>query len=118
MGMLVSVRLLQVYVFSMVLIVLFALTAQTAPVCAVPAPVIVLQLDGPVSPVLADYVSHGIARAGRDGAQLIVLTIDTPGGLDSAMRYMIKSIRASRVPVASFVWPCGARAASAGTFIL
>jgi len=63
-------------------------------------------------------VRRAIERAATDGTQLIVLRIDTPGGLDSSMREIIKSILASPVPVASFVAPSGARAASAGTFIL
>lgn len=111
-------RALHLTAFSMALMLLLALSASAAQVRTTAAPVVVLRLEGAISPVLADYVSHGIARADREGAQLIVLTIDTPGGLDSSMRVIIKSILASRVPVASFVWPGGARAASAGTFIL
>lgn len=86
--------------------------------CAAPAPVAVLAVNGAISPVVADYAVRGIAQAAADGAQLIVLTMDTPGGLDTAMRVIIKSMLASSVPVAAFVAPSGARAASAGTFIL
>jgi membrane-bound serine protease (ClpP class) len=85
---------------------------------APPAPVVVLDLDGPVSPASADYAVRGIARAAKEGAQLIVLRMDTPGGLDTSMRAIIKAILASPVPVATYVAPSGARAASAGTFIL
>ena len=82
------------------------------------AQVLVVPLEGAVSPASADFVSRAIKRAAKDKAELVVLRIDTPGGLDTSMREMIKHILASSVPVASYVGPSGARAASAGTFIL
>lgn len=81
-------------------------------------PVMLLTLDGAVSPATADYMVRGIRRAADKGAGLVILQVDTPGGLDTSMRSVIKEILASPVPVAVFVGPSGARAASAGTYIL
>jgi membrane-bound serine protease (ClpP class) len=80
--------------------------------------VVLLKLEGAVSPATADYTVRGLRQAADRGATLVVLQMDTPGGLDTSMRWIIKDILASPVPVAAYVAPGGARAASAGTFIL
>ncbi len=79
-------------------------------------PVVRLSLEGVVDPFVADYLRNGID--GAQGSPAILLTIDTPGGLDSSMREIIKAIRASETPVLCYVSPEGARAASAGAFVL
>jgi membrane-bound serine protease (ClpP class) len=86
---------------------------------APPSPrVIELRIADQIEPIMAEYVTEGIEQAARDQAALILITLDTPGGLQDSMQEIIQSILASPVPVAVYVWPSASRAASAGFFIL
>lgn len=96
---------------------LFVLMVGLAP-AAVAAPGFLVDIDGPIGPAQAMHLEKSLQRAQTANAALVILRIDTPGGLDTSMRDMIKAILASPVPVVGFVAPEGARAASAGTFLL
>jgi len=80
--------------------------------------VLVFRIEGLIGPATADFVHRGLTRARERGATLAILEMDTPGGLDTSMRAIIKDILAAPMPVATLVAPEGARAASAGTFIV
>ena len=77
----------------------------------------VLTVKGTINPVLTDYIERGIEQAEETGASAVIIQMDTPGGLDTAMRDIIQSIINARVPVVVYVSPAGARAASAGAYI-
>jgi membrane-bound serine protease (ClpP class) len=77
----------------------------------------VIEIDGPINPVVAEYFIKSIDEAETDGAECLIVQMDTPGGLDLSMRAIIKKIFASKVPIVVYVSPSGARAASAGAII-
>jgi len=96
----------------LLLVISIALNAQAA------SPKIdVLTIKGAINPVLVDYIKRGVEQAEDDNAEVLIIQMDTPGGLDTAMRDIVQAIVNSRVPVVVFVAPSGARAASAGVFI-
>ncbi|MBI2867853.1 MAG: nodulation protein NfeD [Chloroflexi bacterium] len=94
----------------------FAIVAF-APISAKDRHAVLLTVTGIIDPVTARYVERSVRQAADDGASLVVLRIDTPGGLDSAMRKIVQSLLNAKVPTVAYVSPSGSRAASAGVFI-
>jgi len=76
-----------------------------------------ITVNAPIHPITSEYIRNTIDRAEKENAQLLIMTLNTPGGLDTSMREIIERILSSKVPIAAFVSPSGARAASAGLFI-
>src|SRR5215831_15460096 len=97
-----------------------ALASASAPAVDSNAPqnVVQLRINDEIEPVLAEYIVNGINQANRQNASLILITESTPGGLDTSMRQIIQAILSSKVPVVTYVYPTGSRAASAGFFVL
>jgi membrane-bound serine protease (ClpP class) len=97
-----------------------ATVAQSSPAqsSAMTSKIVELHIDGEIEPILAEYLVRGINEANDQHANLILITMNTPGGLDSSMRSIIQAILRSGVPVVTYVYPTGSRAASAGFFIL
>ncbi len=79
--------------------------------------VYLVEVDGPITPVIADYVDRSLKQAAAFGAEAVIIRLNTPGGLSSAMDDIVQNILQSPVPVVVYVAPEGARAASAGVFI-
>ncbi|KML61833.1 serine protease [Burkholderia cepacia] len=114
-----SARVARAALFAALLVVCAAVAAPPpAAAQAVARPVVVIPINGAIGPASADFIVRSLERAAREHAPLAILQLDTPGGLDTSMRQIIKAILGSPVPVAAFVAPGGARAASAGTYIV
>lgn len=96
----------------LLIILIFLITSSVFPA------IITINVETPIHPVSAEYIINSIKKAERMNASLFVIKLDTPGGLDSSMREIIKKILSSKVPVAVWVFPQGGRAASAGFFII
>src|SRR6202162_1392088 len=97
-----------------------AAVAQSYPTqsSATTSKIVELHIDGEIEPILAEYLVRGINEANDQHANLILITMNTPGGLDTSMRSIIQAILRSGVPVVTYVYPTGSRAASPGFFIL
>jgi len=107
-----------VWISHITVILLVGLGLEFAPASAQGQPrIYVMEAKGVINPLTARYLERALADAERDGASLLVMRLDTPGGLDTAMREMTQAILAARVPVVVYVAPSGARAASAGLFL-
>ncbi len=101
-------------IFLITLILCIAAIFHASQSCA---DILVVRVNGVVNPVMSEYISKNIDRADKDNAEAVVIELDTPGGLDTSMRSIVKKINASSTPVIVYVAPGGARAASAGVFI-
>lgn len=109
------------FLLILILMALSGVLAQTAVIeepASSSAKVVQLEIVGPIGPATGNYINRNLDKAAKSGAICVLIRIDTPGGLDATMRDMVQKIIASPLPVVSYVAPSGARAASAGTYIL
>ncbi|HHV7524528.1 TPA: NfeD family protein, partial [Burkholderia orbicola] len=113
-----SARVARAALFAALLVVCAALAAPPSADAPAAHLIVVIPVNGAIGPASADFIVRSLDRAAREHAPLAILQLDTPGGLDTSMRQIIKAILGSPVPVAAFVAPGGARAASAGTYIV
>lgn len=97
-------------------IIFFLLGIFMAPLMADTA-ILKITVDAPIHPITSEYIRNAVDQADREGAKLLIMTLNTPGGLDTSMREIIEKILSSKTPVAAYVSPGGGRAASAGFFI-
>jgi membrane-bound serine protease (ClpP class) len=97
---------------------LFLLLLLTLPLLATTSTIMKFQIDGAIGPATSDYLKEGMVSAKSYNVNMILIELDTPGGLSTSMREMIQEIVNSSIPVATYVYPKGARAASAGTYLL
>ncbi len=112
------IRSFRIRLSGLFLLCVLALATLFAPGASAEQPQVrLLELDGPITPVMANYVRHGIQDAERARNNAVVLQMNTPGGLSSAMDDIVQDILGSTVPVVVYVAPEGARAASAGVYI-
>ncbi|WP_293623675.1 nodulation protein NfeD [Salinisphaera sp.] len=106
------------FLLSFVALLTSATGLVAQPSTETPAPIREIAIEGPIGPATSAFIERELEQAAAANTPLIILRLDTPGGLDGAMRDIVKAILASPVPVAGYVAPGGARAASAGTYIL
>lgn len=103
---------------ALALLGLFLASAHIAGQEAVRAKVVMLEVKGPIGPAISDFIERNIEKAAEEGSEAVILMMDTPGGLDTSMRDIIRAMLSAPIPVVVYVAPSGARAASAGTYIL
>src|SRR5512141_653035 len=96
----------------------FVLTFLSAAFCVYANDIYTIKVQGAIQPPVAGFITESIATAEKDGGEALIILMDTPGGLDSSMREIVKGIMDANIPVIVYVYPSGARAASAGSIIL